>query len=178
MEEAHDAAALVVVVLLLVLAPAANASRAARLLVAELVAVRGRRQIRAAASALEVGEVADVLLVIGRVLERVVAAAELFRRRFDAALRVGDGAGVLASGLARGPAFGLAIFRPLTVTGHGGLAGLAVRRVLAAPAAVLAQLDAVGVVPLRLVRLVVTPLAILTSERYRDAYISACHGAA
>src|SRR3954468_920694 len=57
-----------------------------------------------------------------------------------------------------------------------GLAGLAMRRVVAAPLAVLAQLDAVRRVPLGLVRLVVAPLAGLARKRDRDSYISACHG--
>src|SRR3954453_9650711 len=126
-------------------------------------------------------EVADELLGLARVLEAVRAHAELLRRRVQARLfrhDAGDrraGAGVLARRLAGGAGFGLALFRPLTVTGHWGLAGLAVRRVVAAPLAVLAQLDAVRRVPLGLVRLVVAPLAVLARKRDCDSYISACH---
>src|SRR5204863_10203482 len=47
-------------------------------------------------------------------------------------------------------------------------------RVAAAPAAVLLQLEPVGRVPLRLVRLVVAPLALGAGERDRDSY-SGCH---
>jgi hypothetical protein len=50
-----------------------------------------------------------------------------------------------------------------------------VRGVVAAPAAVLAHLDAVRIVPAVLVRLVVATLAFLASERYRDSYFSASH---
>src|SRR5207237_5282512 len=59
--------------------------------------------------------------------------------------------------------------------GSGGpLAGLPVQGVVAAPAAVLAELDPVGRVPLRLLRLVVAPLALRAGER--DAYSdSGCH---
>jgi hypothetical protein len=45
----------------------------------------------------------------------------------------------------------------------------------ATPAAVLAQGDPVGVVALALIRLVVTLLALLASERDCDAYVSAGH---
>jgi ABC-type proline/glycine betaine transport system permease subunit len=44
-----------------------------------------------------------------------------------------------------------------------------------APAAVLAHLDAVRIVPAILVRLVVAALAFFASERYRDSYFSASH---
>jgi hypothetical protein len=47
-------------------------------------------------------------------------------------------------------------------------------RVLTAPAAVLLELDTVGRVPLRLVRLVVPPLALGAGERDRDSN-SGCH---
>jgi hypothetical protein len=50
-----------------------------------------------------------------------------------------------------------------------------VRRVVPAPAAVFAHLDAVRIVPAVLVRLVVAALAFLASERYRDSYFSASH---
>src|SRR4029078_5591158 len=49
------------------------------------------------------------------------------------------------------------------------LARLAVERVRPAPAAVLAKLDPVGRVPLRLLRLVVASLAVRASERDRDS---------
>ena len=48
----------------------------------------------------------------------------------------------------------------------------------AAPPAVLAQRDAIGVVALGLVRLVVAPLALLASEGDSDAHVSAGHVAA
>src|SRR5215218_2356190 len=44
-----------------------------------------------------------------------------------------------------------------------------------APAAVLAELDSVRVVPLGLLSLVVASLAFLTSERHADSDVSACH---
>jgi hypothetical protein len=47
-------------------------------------------------------------------------------------------------------------------------------RVPAAPAAVLLELNAVGGVPLRLLRLIVTPLALGAGERDRDSD-SGCH---
>src|SRR3981081_3358971 len=50
-----------------------------------------------------------------------------------------------------------------------GLAGLPVRGVRAAPAAVLAELDAVRRVPLGLHRLVVPPLALGAGERDRNS---------
>src|SRR5437763_10406119 len=56
-----------------------------------------------------------------------------------------------------------------------GLARLAVRRVLAAPAAVLAQLETVRRVPLGLVALVVAALALLAGESDRDPDVSSCH---
>jgi hypothetical protein len=48
-------------------------------------------------------------------------------------------------------------------------------RVPPAPAAVLAQADAIGVVALALIRLVVAPLAVLAGEGDSDAYVSAGH---
>src|SRR6185312_7515676 len=54
------------------------------------------------------------------------------------------------------------------------LARLPMRRVPAAPAAVLLELDAVGRISLRLLRLVVTPLALGAGERDRDSD-SGCH---
>ena len=54
-------------------------------------------------------------------------------------------------------------------------AGFLVRRVPAAPVAVLAQLDAVGRVPPRLIRLVIAPFALLASERHCDSNVSAGH---
>ena len=70
-------------------------------------------------------------------------------------------------------ALGLALLRALAVTRHES-ACLFVRGVLPAPAAVLLELDAIGRVPLRLVRLVVAPLALGAGERDRDSY-SGCH---
>src|SRR5215217_845067 len=56
----------------------------------------------------------------------------------------------------------------------GPLAGLPVHSVPAAPAAVLLELDPVRGVPLRLLGLVVAPLAIRAGERDSDSY-SGCH---
>ena len=72
----------------------------------------------------------------------------------------------------RGPAA-----RPCAVRASwpSGLARLLVRRVLAAPAAELAQLDPVRRVAPRLVGLVVASLAVFASHRHRDADISASH---
>src|ERR1051325_2459394 len=56
------------------------------------------------------------------------------------------------------------------------LARLPVRRVPPAPAAVLRELDAVGGVPLRLVGLVVAPLALRARERDRNSDSGLCHG--
>jgi hypothetical protein len=47
--------------------------------------------------------------------------------------------------------------------------------VLATPAAVLAQGDAIGVIALALVGLVVAMLAVLASEGDSDSYVSASH---
>src|ERR1700710_170367 len=55
------------------------------------------------------------------------------------------------------------------------LAGLAVRRVLLAPATVLAQLDPLGIVALGLVALIVTPLALRAGERDSDSDVGG-HG--
>src|SRR5918911_79143 len=54
--------------------------------------------------------------------------------------------------------------------------GLLVIGVAAAPAAVLAQLDPVRVVALRLLALVVAPLALLASQRHCDSDVPAGHG--
>ena len=156
-------------------APAANAARAgygraAVALLSEVVAV-----VDTVVWLVANLQVADELLGLTRVLERVTALAEFLRRRVYALLGVRDGAGVLTRGLTGGTAFGLALFRPLTVPGHGGLAGLAVRGVAAAPLAVLAQLNTVRRVPLGLVGLVVAALAVLTCERDRDSYVSTSH---
>src|SRR4051794_20880435 len=156
---------------LLVLAAAAHTARPGDFRFRRVVV-----ELRVVGPALAHLEVADELLVLGGVLERVAALSELLRRRFYPTLRVGDGARVLTRGLAGGAPFGLALLRPLTITGHRGLAGLAMRRVTAAPLAVLAQLDAIRRVPLGLVRLVVAPLAVLACKRDRDSDISACHG--
>jgi hypothetical protein len=55
-------------------------------------------------------------------------------------------------------------------------AGFLVRGVPPAPAAVLAELDPVRIVPLGLLTLVVAPLALLASEGYGDSDVSARHG--
>src|SRR5205085_12358662 len=69
---------------------------------------------------------------------------------------------------ARGAAHGAA-------DGSGGpLTRLPVERVVPAPAAALLELDAVGRVPLRLLRLVVPPLAVRAGERDLVSY-SGCH---
>src|SRR5262249_21299008 len=60
-------------------------------------------------------------------------------------------------------------------TSAASSAGLPVGRVLAAPAAVLAELDAVRIVPLRLHRLVVAPLAVGAGERDRNSDSCLCH---
>jgi hypothetical protein len=73
------------------------------------------------------------------------------------------------------PALGLTLLGALAVTRHAS-AGLFVRGVLPAPAAVLAELDPVRVVPLRLLALVVTPLALLAREGDGDSNVSASHG--
>src|SRR5919197_5279694 len=57
--------------------------------------------------------------------------------------------------------------------GRACLAGLLVRRVLAAKAAVLAQLDPVGIVALGLLALIVAPLALLARECDGDSDVSA-----
>src|SRR5207237_9603622 len=70
--------------------------------------------------------------------------------------------------------------RPPSAAGPAGLgaavasawpsAGLPVQGMASAPAAVLAELDPVGRVPLRLLRLVVAALALGASEGDRDSY--------
>src|SRR3954465_12590764 len=57
-----------------------------------------------------------------------------------------------------------------------GLARLPVRGMAAAPAAVLAELDAVGRVALRLQRLVVPPLALGAGEGDGNSDSALCHG--
>ena len=59
--------------------------------------------------------------------------------------------------------------------GNRSLPGLAVPRVAPAPLAVLAQRDAIGVVPLGLVGLVVPALALLAREGDGDPDVSTCH---
>jgi hypothetical protein len=72
-------------------------------------------------------------------------------------------------------ALGLSLLGPLAITRHGS-AGLLVGRVLPAPAAVLAKLNPVRVVALRLLGLVVPPLALLACEGHGDSNVSASHG--
>jgi len=72
-------------------------------------------------------------------------------------------------------ALGLSLLGPLAITRHGS-AGLLVGRVLPAPAAVLAKLNPIRVVALRLLGLVVTPLALLACEGHGDSNVSASHG--
>jgi hypothetical protein len=43
------------------------------------------------------------------------------------------------------------------------------------PAAELAQLDSIRIVPPALIRLIVAPLALLARKRYRDSNVSASH---
>ena len=69
-----------------------------------------------------------------------------------------------------------ALLRSRATADQPGSAGFPVRGVPAAPAAVLAQLDAIRVVALALVCLVVAPLALLTREGDSDANVSASHG--
>jgi hypothetical protein len=71
-----------------------------------------------------------------------------------------------------------ALLCTFAVTSHGrapALASLPMAGVLATPAAVLAQTDPIGVVALALIRLVVTVLALLASERDSDPDVSASH---
>src|SRR3954451_8068292 len=92
--------------------------------------------------------------------------------------------------LAFGTALSLPLLGPLTVARHrapseGPRRGrrrprtrssrLLVRRMRLAPAAVLAELDPVRIVPLGLLCLVVASLALFTSERHADSDVSACH---
>ena len=66
------------------------------------------------------------------------------------------------------------------VTSHGTLpassARLAVRRVAATPAAVLAQLQSLRVVPLALIGLVIAALALFARESGSDPNVSTSHG--
>src|SRR5436190_3178984 len=65
---------------------------------------------------------------------------------------------------------------PVTARGAGhASARLLVGRVLAAPRAVLRELDPVGRVSLGLLRLIVAPLAVLARKRDRDADTGLCH---
>src|SRR5215213_370575 len=82
-----------------------------------------------------------------------------------------------AAGTAAGAALGTAPLRTLTIAGHPDprLARLAVRGVLPAPLAVLAQPDAIRVVALGLVGLVVPALALLAREGDSDPDVSAGH---
>src|SRR5207302_6225311 len=74
-----------------------------------------------------------------------------------------------------GRALGAALTSLLTgLPGHRVLPGLAVDRVLLAPAAVFLELDPVRIVPLRLVRLVIAPLALGARKGDRDSD-SGCH---
>ena len=72
-------------------------------------------------------------------------------------------------------ALSLALLGALAVTRHAS-ASLFVRGVLPAPAAVLAKLNPIRVVPLRLLGLVVAPLAVLACEGHGDSNVSASHG--
>ena len=99
MQEAHDPAALAVLVLGLGLAAASDTAGArcgVRSLGRAIPDPCGRVVVA------ELAELPDVLLVVGRVPEGVVAAPELLGRRLDAALRAGDGAAVLACGATGG----------------------------------------------------------------------------
>src|SRR4030095_16161314 len=73
------------------------------------------------------------------------------------------------------PARGSAPGGPCAAWAAGPLARLAGACVAAAPRAVLAQRDAIGVVALALVGLVVAPLALLAGEGDSDAHVSAGH---
>jgi hypothetical protein len=71
-----------------------------------------------------------------------------------------------------------ALLRASAIAGHVAslaLASLPVGRVRLAPAAVLAQLNPLGVVALALVRLVIPSLAVLARERDCDPNVSAGH---
>src|SRR3954471_17563742 len=119
------------------------------------LAVRLADEIDRAAAARALGALARPAL-------RLVAPARSLarrRRRRRRSSRPGEG-GLLGATVA-----------PLLTArlGHRLLAGLPVRGVRAAPAAVLLELDAVGRVPLRLLRLVVPPLALGARERDCDS---------
>src|SRR6476469_7757014 len=115
--------------------------------------------------------------------EPVASLALLLRRGLDARAAVARRRDALrgsapARRRRRGPSRGLAGLAPGAPLRAGlasHLAGLPVRCVLATPAAVLAELDAVGVVPLRLGRLIVAPLALGACERDPDSYACLCH---
>src|SRR3954471_10629386 len=78
--------------------------------------------------------------------------------------------------IVRLPFPGLAVACALSVAGHGlGLPGLPVAGVTAAPLAVLAQRDPLGIVALGLVGLVVAALALLAGEGDTDAHVSTGH---
>jgi hypothetical protein len=84
----------------------------------------------------------------------------------------GRGRGVVA------PATSATLLCAFTITGHNSapaLASLPMAGVLATPAAVLTQPDAIGVVALALVGLVVAMLALLACEGDRDSNVSAGH---
>ena len=55
------------------------------------------------------------------------------------------------------------------------LPSLFMTAVTPAPLAVLAQLDPIRIVAPALIGLVVAPLALFASQRYRDSYVSARH---
>src|SRR3954447_9280376 len=113
------------------------------------LAVRLADEIDRAARALPLGALARTAL-------RLVAPTRGLARRWGCrrSSRAGEG-GLLGATVA-----------PLLTArlGHAGLAGLPVRGVGAAPAAVLLALDAVGRVSLRLLRLVIAPLALSARE--------------
>jgi hypothetical protein len=98
-------------------------------------------------------------------------------RLYGRGRNAGDVAGVTGLVLLETPgtALGLALLGALAVTRHAS-ACLFVRGVLPAPAAVLAKLNPIRVVPLRLLGLIVTPFAVLACEGYGDSDVSASHG--
>src|SRR5918995_4034392 len=118
-------------------------------------------------------------LAVGLADERAAPAADVrLGMRFD---RSGGGHGRAGDARTRAlrrcriaarRAAGVAAL-PTGLSGHG-LPGLPVERVRRAPPTVLAELDPVGRVSLRLLRLVVAPLALGASERDRDSD-SGCH---
>src|SRR4051794_8034434 len=118
------------------------------------------------------GVVLDVGLALGAGDDRRLELVDVARRVLERPRNV------VAVGLGRPGARVGGATTPLPITArHGALPRLPMRRVLAAPPAVLGQRDAIGVVALGLVGLVVAALAVLACEGDSDPHVSASHGA-